>query len=316
MVDGIVDFDESALTGDLDPAPEVPHGENTLNKVDVRQLALDKLVPNAWNPNAMDDKAFNRLTEELSTTGMIDPIQVIDMQDGLFRIIGGEHRYHAARMLGWDSIPCVVLSGPKWLDEDMQKLVTVRLNALRGKIDPTKMVKLYEEMSNKYGEEEVQRLFAYTDKGAWDSLVKDIGKGLVKSGLPKNMADKFDQAAKEVKTVDDLSRVLNELFSRYGSTLPQNFMVLTWGGREHIYIVLNKSMKASMDKVVKYCQVTGRDISEVLAPLTAVFAKHLGSDDSPVPDSPFDDGTLEDFEITSDSTEPDVDSDNASPDEP
>lgn len=243
--------------------------------INVQNLPLDKVVPNPWNANEMSDHAFNRLVDELKDVGFIDPIQVVPMNDGTFRILGGEHRYQAARVLGWETVPAVILSESKWQDVDLQKLVTVRLNVLRGKTNPEKMAKLYKEMADKYGEESLQQLFAYTDQDQWNKLVGAVSAGLKGSGLPKEIQDKFAQAAKEVKTVDNLSVILNQLFTKYGESLKYNFMVFTFGGKEHIYIAMNKEMKAAMDKVLDYCRDRRRDVNEILAPLTKEYVKYI-----------------------------------------
>jgi hypothetical protein len=65
----------------------------------------------------------------------------------------------------------------------------------------------------------------------------------VKRELPKDMQDKLESSRKEIKTVDDLSRILNELFSKYGNTLDQNFMIFTYGGRVHLWVLLEDAFK-------------------------------------------------------------------------
>jgi ParB/RepB/Spo0J family partition protein len=277
--DDEVDGVEGALDGFGDPVDDVdPFGEPMapaepeapLNKVVVQDVAIEDIEPNPWNPNEQDDVAFNRLTEELQTVGMIDPIQVVPMASGKYRILGGEHRYQAAKLLGWATIPCVILSEERWQDEDLQKLVTVRLNMLKGKLNPEKMATLYTEMAGKYGDQALQNLFAFTDTDAWEKLVKSITKGL-KASLPKEIAEKFEEAAKEVKTVDDLSNILNHLFNKYGDTLKYSFMVFTFGGKDHIYVAMDKSTKSNMDKVLTYCKEEGIDLNKVIGPLSAVW---------------------------------------------
>jgi hypothetical protein len=241
----------------------------------VEKIPLGQLVPNEWNPNAMDPETFNRLTNELSNVGFIDPIQVVPTDDGRYRILGGEHRYQAAKVLGWDELPCVILTEERWQDEDLQKFVTVRLNMLHGKLNPTKMVQLYEEMADKYGEDSLQELFAFTDSDAWEGLLKEMTKGIKQSGLPKDMADKFDEAAKEIKTVEGLSHVLNKLFTDYGDTLKHNFMVFTFGGKEHLFIAMSKKMKKTMDRVKKFCVENDLDINAVMQPVTGKWLEHV-----------------------------------------
>jgi hypothetical protein len=112
---------------------------------------------------------------------------------------------------------------------------------------------------------------AFTDADAWDKLLKSIGKGLIKSGMSKEVADKFDEAAKEAKSVEDLSLILNHLFSTYGDTLKYNFMVFTYGNKDHVYVAMDKATKASVDKVLKYCKEREVDLNSVIAPVTAAW---------------------------------------------
>lgn len=252
--------------GDFD---DVDTGEEKNDKLELQEIALDKLIPNEWNPNTQDDKTFNRLVEEISSVGFIEPIQVVPLDDGTFRILGGEHRFHAARVLGFDKVPCVLLSGARWKDVDLQKFVTVRLNILKGRLNPEKMAKLYSEMADKYGEDAIKNMFAYTDESSWNKLVQAIGKSLDKSGLPKEIKDKFKDVSKEIKTVDGLSTILNKLFTDYGNTLDKNFMVFTFGGKQHVYIAMSKDTKKSVDKIMEYCKKRNVDINDVIAPKLA-----------------------------------------------
>ena len=247
---------------------------NPEEKLDVRNIQLDSIVANAWNPNEMDDETFNRLAEEIQSVGFLDPIQVVQMEDGTYRILGGEHRFHAVKILGWETIPAVVLSDEKWRDEDLQKFVTVRLNILRGKTNPAKMVELYDEMAEKYGEDALQGMFAYTDQDAWSDTLKMMGKAIKKS-LPKDVSKRFDDAKGEIKTVDDLSNILNTLFAKYGNTLDKSFMVFAYGGKEHVYVEMDKDMAAKMKKIREFCVENERDINEVLSPAVAEAVRDL-----------------------------------------
>ena len=74
-------------------------------------LDIEVLDASDWNPNQMDDKQFDRLVREIDESGMIDPIQVVPTDDGRYRIIGGHHRTNACKLLGYETIPCIVLNG-------------------------------------------------------------------------------------------------------------------------------------------------------------------------------------------------------------
>jgi len=249
---------------------------------DLRYLPIDSLVPNKWNPQHMEPETFERLVDEIAAEGFINAITVIEIEDedesefgAKYRIIGGEHRWRAAQSLGYEEIPCLIVQDPDgaW-DEDKQKFITVRLNVLSGKIDGEKFIRLYEEMAGKYGKEPLQDLFAFTDKHAFNKLVAGVKEGM-KEALPKSMHDEFDAAAKDARTVEDLDRIIREMFDKYGDTVQLSFMIFTFGKFEHIYVSMDRKMKRAMTQVMDYCRVAGKDINEVMAPIVKRCAKEL-----------------------------------------
>ena len=236
---------------------------------------------NPWNPNTMDQDDFNRLVREIDEVGFIAPVQVIPVEDGRYRIIGGEHRVAAAVDLHLETIPAMVLEGPRWEDEELQQLVTVRLNALTGKTNPEKMALLYNRMAKKYGEDALQNLFAYTDKHAWDKLVSGIKQGLSKAALPKDKQKEFAEKAKEAKTLKDLERILNELWSSYGDTVQLSFMVFTYGKREHFYIAMDNKTRKAVKRIGDHCKGHAKDINTVIGPALQALADVLEEGEKP-----------------------------------
>jgi hypothetical protein len=239
-----------------------------VNIADSEMIDVDDMEPVGWNPNEMNSEEFDMLVENIKEVGFIDYPQVVPMVDGSYRIIGGAHRWQAAKVLGLKKIPCVLLSHDRWTDEDLQKFVTVRLNTLHGRINPEKMVALHREMAAKYGDKAMRRLFAYTDKAGWQKIVKQMKQGMKSAGMPKQAQDKFEAAADDAKTVDDLGQVLNRLFNEYGDTLEYSFMVFAYGGKEHLYVAMSKRTKRIMDRVMEVSRNWGRDVNEVIAEVT------------------------------------------------
>jgi hypothetical protein len=234
---------------------------------------VDSLEVNDWNVNTQDEATFTRLREEIRKVGFIDPIQVFPKTTGKYVILGGEHRWKAAMAEGLETVPVIVLTDKRWDDEDLRKLVSVRVNILKGKIDSEKFAKLYNDLANKYGADALQAAFGFTNAKAFQSLLGSISKGL--KGLDKATQKKFDENAKEAKTVQELTSILQELFSKYGDSTDQNFMVFTFGKKEHIYIQMDHKLRASMEKVVAYCKLNKEDINTVFKPVTEALVKQL-----------------------------------------
>jgi hypothetical protein len=238
-------------------------------------LQVDLLENNDWNPNALGQEEFDRLVEEIRDVGFIAPVQVVPLDTGKYRIIGGEHRVAAARELKLATVPAMVLDGPKWQDEDLQQLVTVRLNVLHGKLNPEKMAVLYNRMAKVYGEEALQNLFAFTDRNAWDKMLSQIKHGLAKAGIPKDKRKEFDEKAKEARTLQDLERILNELWSSYGDTMKLSFMIFTFGKRAHLYVQTDKKTREALRKITDYCKSHSKDINDILCPTLGALADVL-----------------------------------------
>lgn len=235
-------------------------------KLDLRYIPIDLIHPNDWNPQGQDELTFQRLCDEIRDVGFVDPLEVVPMDDGTYRIIGGEHRWQAAKVVGLEELPCAVMMDAKWQDEDLQKFATVRLNVLKGKLDPEKFAKLYGEMAEKYGAEALQQLMGYVDTKGFQKLVGDVKRGMKKS-LPKELQDEFDEKAKDAKTVEDLSNIIQHLFAKHGDTVSLSYMVFTYGKSEHVYVQMNSKAKKALDKVLSYCRSTDLDINDFLAPV-------------------------------------------------
>ena len=222
---------------------------------DFKMLDIDKIRPNTWNVNEMKAETFGRLIEEIKEVGFVEPLQVIEDKENPdnYIIIGGEHRYLACKHLGYKSIPCVVLKSGKFDDVDLQKFVSIRLNILRGKINPEKFVKLYDEMADKYGAEALQKLMGFTDTEEYMKLVKAIGRSVKDLGLGNKATKEFEEKAKNLKDVDQLADLLNDIFSKYGNTLEYDFMVFNYGGKNIYWIKLDRKVKKVMDDIIERC---------------------------------------------------------------
>jgi hypothetical protein len=129
------------------------------------------------------------------------------------------------------------LTDKKWDSEDVRKFVSLRLNVIHGEIDPEKFAKLYEEMSKKYGDDALKDLMGFVESKQWNKLTAGIREALKGSGVDKGAIKEFDESAKELKTIDGLSSVLNKIFNEYGDTLNHNFVAFNYGGKSGVYIM-------------------------------------------------------------------------------
>lgn len=103
-------------------------------------LPTDCLEVNSWNCNTMSQIQMKNLQSSLAMNGKhnMQPLIVRPLASGRFQIVDGEHRYLAAKNLGWPDIPAIVLS----MSEAKAKVMCVSLNYVRGRIDPIKLFEI------------------------------------------------------------------------------------------------------------------------------------------------------------------------------
>lgn len=275
---------EDIIPENVDPTAVLaePHGQST-EFHEIRNIAVADVDPNPWNPNQQDEKTFNRLVQEIKDVGFLEPIHVVPYvheETGATRylILGGEHRWRAATVAGMENVPALLLKHKRFADVDFQKAMTVRLNALRGKLNKEKMVKLFHDFADRYSEEEVRELFAFTDKDAWNKLLGDTRKGLKKSGMSAELLAEFDKNALTARSVEDLSSIIKHLYEMYSDTVPFGFMVFTYGKKEHIYIVMTSKLQKAMKTLTAAAKSKKINIAELMEAAIERVAKDLDSE--------------------------------------
>jgi ParB-like chromosome segregation protein Spo0J len=98
-----------------------------LERLKVEKVPVDFLKPNAYNPNRQSERDFELLCKSMSEDGFTQPI--LALKNGI--IIDGEHRWRAARQLGYTEIPCVLVE----MSQEQTRISTLRHNRARGSED-------------------------------------------------------------------------------------------------------------------------------------------------------------------------------------
>ena len=239
-------------------------------------VPVDLLVPTEGNPNMMSQTELAILNETVAENGFLDPIAAIPRNDGkTFLINGGEHRWKVAKARGMRLVPVDIMYDPKWQDEELQEFQLVKFNVIKGKMDPEKMLKLYNKVADKHGPEKVSQLLGYADDKALNKVIKQVSKQM-KETLPPEVAEQFEKEAKEAKSITDLNKIIQQIFSEHGDTVRFSFMVFAFGGKEHIYISSSKTTHNAMKKITAYCKEKHVDINDLLEDVLLGVANTIG----------------------------------------
>jgi ParB-like chromosome segregation protein Spo0J len=229
--------------------------------MEIVKIKMKDLLPTEENPNVMSENKFNALVRAIEELGYDQPIKVwFNPERQKYEIVKGNHRYWALKILGLkdeDEVECV-LGNYKNRDEMLKDMV--RDNVVRGEIDPVKFTQLYDKISAKYGKDVTREMFSFIEEAELKRLYKEI-----KKELPEELKKKLEEAKEEIKTIDDLSIVLNKIFSQYGDTLKWNFMIFDYlKGGKCIYIRASKENWKKIEEIADYCTKNQKDINEVI----------------------------------------------------
>jgi len=254
----------SKTDGKQDASKEEPKTESRKPDVIRMEVDIDLLLPTDYNPNKMSPDKYAKLKENIAEAGFVDAVKAVLAPDGKnYVIIGGHHRWQAAKELGFKQVSVDIPQNEKWKDPDFQKLQNLRLNIIHGDMDPEKMAKLYSEMAEKYGKDRVAGMMGYTSDAPLKKIIKNISKEM-KASLPPEMAKQFEQQAKEARTINDLERIIQHLFQEHGDSIKYSFMVFAWGGKHHTYIAMSKKVHDAMNVIMKKCKTANVDINELI----------------------------------------------------
>jgi ParB/RepB/Spo0J family partition protein len=236
------------------------------SKLGVVDIPLEDLIPDDDNPNEMAPATLDLLIEEIRENGFDEPIQVRPHPTipGKYQISGGHHRVKAATVVGLQSVPAII----KDLDDRKQKIALVKRNALRGDFNKLKFAKLFNDLAKGAKDPvQLQRELGYSDPKKIDILIAEAAKNMTPT-QKKKLAD----AKESIKSMDDLSSVLNRIFKESGSEMDKGYMVFSYGGKEHHYFQIDDETNDAMKRIKAQCDKTGQSYVQALQSIVTAAA--------------------------------------------
>lgn len=112
---------------------------NTLEALEITYVNIDTLYPNDYNPNRQSDREFELLLKSMEEDGFTTPIVA---QAKSKMIVDGEHRWRAAKRLGYSEIPVVLVD----MTDPQMRIATLRHNRARGSEDIELTIKVLQDL--------------------------------------------------------------------------------------------------------------------------------------------------------------------------
>lgn len=99
---------KNALGRGLDALIDSSGGVNNLRK-EANEIEVSLIDANPYQPRSnFDDEALNELGSSIKELGVIQPITVTILDNGRFRLISGERRLRASKLIGLKTIPAYI----------------------------------------------------------------------------------------------------------------------------------------------------------------------------------------------------------------
>jgi len=153
--------------------------------MDIQEIELDCILPPRIQPRLeVDDNSIRELTASIERHGLLSPLTVTP-DDGGYRLLAGNRRYHALKAMGAQTAPCNVIQPDPMLADE----ITLAENLIRLQLSPIEEAYAFalylnstnetqEELADKLGQERtyVTRRLLLLD-------LDDITLGALQEGL-------------------------------------------------------------------------------------------------------------------------------------
>lgn len=75
----------------------------------LREINIEDIIPNSRQPRqVMDDDKLDELAGSIQEHGIVQPVVIRPLEDGIYELIAGERRWRACQKLGMQKIPAVI----------------------------------------------------------------------------------------------------------------------------------------------------------------------------------------------------------------
>lgn len=146
-----------------------------------KQLSVDVdlLKPNPWNSNFVSPQNEEKLQTSIREFGLFKPIVVreVEDEDHPYEILGGEHRWLAAKEEGLKQVPIFSVGA---IDDILAKKITLADNARYGQDDTIELAKLLEDIGDTAA---LQAILPYTEADL-NSIFSSVNIALDELDLP------------------------------------------------------------------------------------------------------------------------------------
>ena len=111
----------------------------------IQTIKISELFPNPWNTNTVAPDNQAKIEASIKRYGMFKPLICRTLDDGRLQIVGGEHRWEAAKAVGIQEVPIINLGR---IDDKRAKEISLIDNSRYGTDDSLKLAEVLKELDD------------------------------------------------------------------------------------------------------------------------------------------------------------------------
>ena len=113
-----------------------------------RELAIEKITSNPLQPRRhFDHAALEDLVESIKERGVIEPLVVTELSNGMYELIAGERRLRASKIAGLEKVPAIVRTAT---EQDKLEIAIIE-NVQRHDLNPIEEAIAYKRLMDEFG---------------------------------------------------------------------------------------------------------------------------------------------------------------------
>ena len=219
----------------------------------VLQIKVDDIRPNRSQPRAdFDNNSIIRLADSIRRYGIIQPLTVrrSDIDDiYAYELVAGERRLRAARILGYFTVPCIIIE----VDERMSAEMAIIENLLRKDLNMFEQAYGFKKLIENYGltQDEVARRMSLSQSAVANKIrllkLTDLEQEMI---LENELSERHARSLLKIDSIETRIEVI-----RYISSMSMNVI----NSEKYIETVLKRA--ESRQKDAKTMQVGAKERS-------------------------------------------------------
>lgn len=217
---------------------------------EIEHIHYSKIEPNEWNPNQMAPEEFKQLVKGIKEAGGCDdPVLLVSLDNGRYKIVDGEHRYKGTIEAGFQLIPSIVRTQQEW-DTERQKIETIRRQVIKGKFDKKKFTNLADILSNKLSSSRNDLASTLGFKSESHFLENYSSN---KEDIKRVVSEYHDKKIQPKKEVDEdqenIRQSLKTIVSENSESISNGYAFFFFNGEMNFYLNANQSLIDNLNKL-------------------------------------------------------------------